>query len=59
MMHALSAHHPAQLVGGEVRWGHRKNAFDGFGTSDFRIQLTARLNYSMPLVAQQETDNGK
>jgi hypothetical protein len=37
------------LFGGEFQWGHRKNAFDGFGVNDFRIQLTARFNYSITL----------
>jgi len=46
------------LFGGELQWGHRKNAFDGFGSSDLRIQLTARFNYSMTLM-RKETDNGK
>jgi len=47
------------LFGGELQWGHRKNAFDGFASNDLRIQLTARVNYSMMLKEQKENDNGK
>ena len=47
------------LFGGELQWGHRKNEFDGFGSNDLRIQLTARVNYSMMLKEQKENDNGK
>jgi len=50
---------PSLLFGGELQWGHRKNAFDGFGSNDFRIQFTGRLNFAMPLVAKKENDNGK
>ena len=50
---------PVLLFGGEFQWGHRKNAFDGFGANDFRIQFTGRLNFAMPLVAKKENDNGK
>ena len=45
---------PALLFGGELQWGHRRNAFDGFSANDFRIQFTGRLNFAMPLVAKQE-----
>ena len=47
------------LFGAELQWGHRKNAFDGFGSNDFRIQFTGRLNFAMPLVVKKENDNGK
>ena len=42
------------LFGAELQWGHRENAFDGFSSTDFRIQFTGRLNFAMPLVAKQE-----
>lgn len=50
---------PDLLFGGELQWGRRKNAFDGFSSHDFRIQLTARVNYSMMLMEQKEKPNGK
>jgi hypothetical protein len=34
------------MVGGEVQWGRRDNAFDGFEVDDWRFQMSARFNYS-------------
>jgi DcaP outer membrane protein len=50
---------PDLLVGGEFQWGRRTNAFDGFTPNDFRIQLTARFNYSITLKPDREKDDGK
>jgi hypothetical protein len=33
-------------VGGELQWGRRSNAFDDFEVDDFRLQLSARFDYS-------------
>ena len=35
------------MVGGEVQWGRRDNAFDGFHATDLRFQFSARFNYSL------------
>ena len=35
------------MVGGEVQWGRRDNAFDGFHATDLRFQFSARMNYSL------------
>jgi hypothetical protein len=35
------------MVGGELQWGRRDNAFDGFDSDDFRFQVSARVNYSL------------
>ena len=42
------------MVGGELQWGRRGNAFDGFRSNDFRIQITARLNYSVTLTPDKD-----
>lgn len=47
------------MVGGEVQWGRRGNAFDDFHSNDFRIQLTARFNYSLTLAPNKEKHDGK
>jgi hypothetical protein len=35
------------MVGGEFQWGRRSNAFDDFVFNDFRLQMSARFNYSL------------
>jgi hypothetical protein len=35
------------MVGAEVQWGERKNAFDGFKSDVWRFQFSARMNYSL------------
>ena len=35
------------MVGGEFQWGRRENAFDDFSSNDFRVQFSARFNYSL------------
>jgi hypothetical protein len=35
------------MVGGEFQWGRRSNAFDDFEFNDFRLQMSARFNYSL------------
>ena len=35
------------MVGGEFQWGRRENAFDDFSSNDFRLQFSARFNYSL------------
>jgi hypothetical protein len=47
------------MLGGEFQWGRRTNAFDGFKPNDFRIQLTARFNYSITLKPDKEKTDGK
>jgi hypothetical protein len=34
------------MVGSEVQWGRRDNAFDDFHVDDWRFQFSARFNYS-------------
>jgi hypothetical protein len=41
---------PDVMVGGEFQWGRRTNAFNNFAPNDFRLQLTARFNYSITLM---------
>jgi hypothetical protein len=50
---------PDFMVGGELQWGRRTNAFDDFKPNDFRIQLTARFNYSVTLKPDREKNDGK
>ncbi len=45
---------PELMLGGEFQWGRRGNAFDDFHANDFRIQLTARLNYSVTLTPDKD-----
>lgn len=44
-------YHPASNVflGPEVQWGKRENFRDGFTSDDFRIQFSAKYNFSMSL----------
>ena len=39
------------MTGLELQWGHRQNFSDGFGVSDFRVQFSARYNFSLDLPA--------
>jgi hypothetical protein len=41
-------HYPAKnvMVGGEFQWGHRENNSDDFTSDDFRLQFSARYNFS-------------
>jgi hypothetical protein len=50
---------PDFLIGGEFQWGHRRNAFDGWGVNDFRLQLTARFDYSITFTRDKEKSDGK
>lgn len=47
------------MVGGELQWGRRWNAFDDFRPNDFRVQLTARFNYSLTFTPDKEKHDGK
>ncbi|TPW17889.1 MAG: hypothetical protein FD129_200, partial [bacterium] len=40
--------HPAPgfMVGPEVQWGKRENKSDGFTSDDFRVQVSAKYNFS-------------
>lgn len=40
------------MTGLEFQWGRRENASDGFGVDDFRIQFSARYNFSFDLEAR-------
>jgi hypothetical protein len=50
---------PEVLVGAEFQWGRRTNAFDDFRPRDFRIQLTARLDYSITLTPDKGSGDDK
>jgi hypothetical protein len=50
---------PDVTLGGECQWGRRTNAFDEFAPTDFRLQLTARFNYSITLKPDREKADGK
>jgi hypothetical protein len=41
-------HYPAKnvMVGSEFQWGQRENNSDDFESDDFRIQFTAKYNFS-------------
>ena len=45
------------MVGGEVQWGRRDNAFDGFHSDDLRFQLSARVNYSLKFWNEMRATN--
>jgi hypothetical protein len=44
-------YHPAPNVffGPEVQWGKRENFRDGFSSDDFRVQFSAKYNFSLSL----------
>jgi hypothetical protein len=44
-------YHPASNVflGGELQWGRRENNSDGFSVDDFRVQFSAKYNFSYEL----------
>jgi hypothetical protein len=44
-------YHPAPNVffGPEIQWGKRENFRDGFSSDDFRIQFSAKYNFSLSL----------
>jgi hypothetical protein len=37
------------MLGPEVQWGKRENFRDGFSSDDFRIQFSAKYNFSLSL----------
>jgi hypothetical protein len=37
------------MFGGELQWGRRDNASDGFDSDDFRIQFSFKYSYSLKL----------
>ncbi len=37
------------MTGLELQWGRRQNFSDGFGVNDFRVQFSARYNFSLEL----------
>jgi hypothetical protein len=39
------------MTGLELEWGRRENFSDGFAADDFRIQFSARYNFSFDLEA--------
>jgi hypothetical protein len=45
------------MVGAEIQWGQRDNAFDGFSSSDFRLQFSARANYSLKFWNEMRASN--
>ena len=44
------------MVGGEVQWGRRENAFDGFSSDDLRLQFSARANFSLKFWNEMRAD---
>ena len=48
------------MVGGEFQWGAIERMRSTASTpNDFRIQLTARFNYSLTLMPDKEKNDGK
>ncbi len=45
------------MVGAEVQWGRRENAFDGFGVNDVRLLLSARYAFSFTIRGDGNTDD--
>ena len=45
------------MIGAEVQWGQRDNAFDGFSSDDFRFQLSARANWSLKFWNEMRASN--
>ena len=45
------------MIGGEVQWGRRDNAFDGFHSDDLRFQVSARANYSLKFWNEMRASN--
>lgn len=45
------------MIGAEVQWGKRDNAFDGFSSDDFRFQISARANYSLKFWNEMRASN--
>lgn len=41
------------MTGIELQWGRRQNFSDGFGVNDFRVQFSAKYNFSMGLGAKK------
>ncbi|HTO75469.1 MAG TPA: DcaP family trimeric outer membrane transporter [Thermoanaerobaculia bacterium] len=42
------------MTGLELQWGHRRNFSDGFAVDDYRIQFSARYNFSFDLGAKKK-----
>ena len=44
-------YYPAKniMLGPEIQWGKRENFRDGFTSDDFRIQFSAKYNFSLSL----------
>ena len=40
---------PNVMVGGELQWGRRENFSDGFQSDGFKIQFSAKYNFSWKL----------
>ena len=45
------------MIGAEVQWGSRDNAFDGFSSDDFRFQVSARANWSLKFWNEMRASN--
>ena len=45
------------MVGGELQWGRRENAFDGFSSDDVRLQFSAKFNYSLKFWSEVATND--
>ena len=44
---------PGVMMGAEFQWGHRENNTDGFSSDDYRIQFSARYNFSHSMGGQR------
>ena len=45
------------MIGGELQWGQRDNAFDGFVSNDVRFQVSARANWSLKFWNEMRASN--
>ena len=45
------------MIGAEIQWGKRDNAFDGFSSDDVRFQVSARANYSLKFWNEMRASN--
>jgi hypothetical protein len=45
------------MIGGELQWAQRENAFNDFTSDDVRFQFSARVNYSLKFWEEQKASN--
>jgi hypothetical protein len=44
---------PHVMMGPELQWGKRENNSDGFTSDDFRVQFSAKYNFSTSIGGDQ------